>query len=319
MSTLIAADEAPAGNPQGPGNTGRPRKNGTKRSKNYRGVSPALRAENNIIRSIGVFLLWAVVAVSIAMLLWMVLQAFRDTRSILSSPWGLPEGLDFSNFVNAWTVSDFATATFNSVITTGVSSFLTVAIAAPAAYYLSRVESRLTNGLSLYFILGLGIPAQVILIPLFVMLNKVYLTDSLIGLNLVYIAGSMPFTVFLLTAFFRSLPMEMEEAAALDGASALRTFIQITLPLAKGGILTAFVLQVVAHWNETLLALTLIQSTEKYTLPVALISFVQQQTYSGADWGGLFAGLCIVVLPMLIIYVWLGRRLTEGLTLGMGK
>ena len=84
-------------------------------------------------------------------------------------------------------------------------------------------------------------------------------------------------------------------------------------------LLTAFVLQVVAHWNETLLALTLIQSTEKYTLPVALISFVQQQTYSGADWGGLFAGLCIVVLPMLIIYVWLGRRLTEGLTLGMGK
>lgn len=289
------------------------------RTKNHRGVSPALRAENNPVRSIGVFILWAVVAISIAMLLWMVLQAFRDTRAILSDPWGLPTTFDFSNFVRAWTVSDFATATFNSVITTGVSSFLTVAVAAPAAYYLSRVESRLTGGLSLYFILGLGIPAQVILIPLFVMLNEVRLTDSLIGLNLVYIAMSMPFTVFLLTAFFRSLPLEMEEAAALDGASALRTFIQITLPLAKGGILTAFVLQVVAHWNETLMALTLIQSTEKYTLPVALISFVQQQTYSGADWGGLFAGLCIVVLPMLIIYVWLGRRLTEGLTLGMGK
>ena len=315
MSTLTAHDTAPDKAPyQAPEKAPAP-----VRRKNHRGVSPALRAENNIIRSIGVFLLWAVVAVSIAMLVWMVLQAFRDTRSILGSPWGMPESLDFSNFVRAWTVSDFATATINSTLTTAISSFLTVAIAAPAAYYLARVESRLTNSLSLYFILGLGIPAQVILIPLFVMLNKVYLTDSLIGLNLVYIAGSMPFTVFLLTAFFRSLPMEMEEAAALDGATALRTFVQITLPLAKGGILTAFVLQVVAHWNETLLALTLIQSTEKYTLPVALISFVQQQTYSGADWGGLFAGLCIVVLPMLIIYIWLGRRLTEGLTLGMGK
>ncbi|POH60254.1 carbohydrate ABC transporter permease [Arthrobacter glacialis] len=296
-----------------------PAKPAKPRARNHRGVSPALRAENNVIRSIGVFVLWAVVVISIAMLAWMVLQAFRDTRAILSDPWGMPATFDFSNFVRAWTVSDFATATFNSVVTTGISSFLTVAIAAPAAYYLSRVESRLTGGLSLYFILGLGIPAQVILIPLFIMLNEVNLTDSLIGLNLVYIAMSMPFTVFLLTAFFRSLPLEMEEAAALDGASALRTFVQITLPLAKGGILTAFVLQVVAHWNETLLALTLIQSTEKYTLPVALISFVQQQTYSGADWGGLFAGLCIVVLPMLIIYVWLGRRLTEGLTLGMGK
>ncbi len=307
MSTLI---ETPSAAPQKPS---------PRRAKNFHGVSPAMRAEHNLFRSIGVVILWAVVVLSLAILLWMVLQAFRDTRSILSDPWGLPETIDFTNFVQAWTVSDFATATFNSVITTAVSSFVCVAVAAPAAYYLSRVESRLTNGLSLYFILGLGIPAQVILIPLFIMLNKVNLTDSLIGLNLVYIAMSMPFTVFLLTAFFRSLPMEMEEAAALDGASALRTFVQITLPLAKGGILTAFVLQVVAHWNETLLALTLIQSTEKYTLPVALISFVQQQTYSGADWGGLFAGLCIVVLPMLIIYVWLGRRLTEGLTLGMGK
>jgi len=307
MSTLTAPKKTEEHKPAKP------------RARNHHGVSPALRADHNALRSVGVFLLWAVVAISIAMLLWMVLQAFRDTRSILSDPWGMPNTFDFSNFVRAWTVSDFATATFNSVITTGVSSFLTVAVAAPAAYYLSRVESRLTGGLSLYFILGLGIPAQVILIPLFIMLNEVNLTDSLIGLNLVYIAMSMPFTVFLLTAFFRSLPMEMEEAAALDGASALRTFVQITLPLAKGGILTAFVLQVVAHWNETLLALTLIQSTEKYTLPVALISFVQQQTYSGADWGGLFAGLCIVVLPMLIIYVWLGRRLTEGLTLGMGK
>lgn len=296
-----------------------PAKSAARRPKNFHGVSPAMRAEHNAFRSVGVVLLWAVVAISIGILLWMLLQSFRDTRSILGDPWGMPETFDFSNFVRAWTVSDFATATYNSVVTTAVSSFVCVAIAAPAAYYLARVESRLTGGLSLYFILGLGIPAQVILIPLFVMLNKVNLTDSLLGLNLIYIAMSMPFTVFLLTAFFRSLPVEMEEAAALDGATALRTFVQVTLPLAKGGILTAFVLQVVAHWNETLLALTLIQSTEKYTLPVALISFVQQQTYSGADWGGLFAGLCIVVLPMLIIYVWLGRRLTEGLTLGMGK
>ncbi|GGJ37050.1 carbohydrate ABC transporter permease [Paenarthrobacter histidinolovorans] len=291
----------------------------TTRRRGRRGVSPALRGERGVVRGIGVGLLWLVVAISIAALVWMVAQAFRDTRAILDDPWGVPASLDFGNFVRAWTVGDFAVATWNSLLTTVVSSVLTVAIAAPCAYYLSRVDNRLTRGLSLYFILGLGIPAQVILIPLFVMLNKVYLTDSIIGLNLVYIGVSMPFTVFLLTAFFRSLPLEMEEAAALDGTTAFGTFWRITLPLAKGGILTAFILQVISHWNETLLALTLLQSTEKYTLPVALISFVQQQTYSGADWGGLFAGLVIVVLPMLIIYVWLGRRLTEGLTLGMGK
>ena len=283
-----------------------------------RGGAPIGR-ERSVLRGIGLVLLWAFVALNIAWMIWMVIQAFRDTRSILSDPWGLHTSLDPVNFVTAWTAGDFATATLNSVSTTLVSSFVTVAIAAPAAYYLGRVENRFTNALTMYFVLGLGIPVQVILIPLFVMLNEVYLTDSLIGLNIVYVGVSMPFTVFLLIAFFRSLPQELEEAAALDGASAFGTFWRITLPLAKGGILTAFVLQVISHWNETLLALTLLQSTDKYTLPVALISFIQQQTYSGADWGGLFAGLCIVVLPMLAIYLWLGRRLTEGLTLGMGK
>ncbi len=142
-----------------------------------------------------------------------------------------------------------------------------------------------------------------ILIPLFVMLSHVYLTNSLVGLNLVYIGVAMPFTVFLLTAFFRSLPVELEEAAALDGSSAVSTFWRIMLPVARGGLITAFVLNIIANWNKTLLALALLQSTDKYTLPVALISFVQQQTYSGADWGGLFAGLCIIVIPILVVYI----------------
>lgn len=288
-----------------------------KRRRGFR--KAAITRDRSVLRGIGLVLLWVFVVLNVAWMVWMVIQAFRDTRSILADPWGLPTSLDPVNFVTAWTAGNFATATLNSVVTTVVSSFLTVAIAAPAAYYLSRVENRLTNSLTMYFVLGLGIPVQVIVIPLFVMLNQVYLTDSLIGLNIVYIGVSMPFTVFLLTSFFRSLPLEMEEAAALDGTTAFGTFWRITLPLAKGGILTAFVLQVISHWNETLLALTLIQSTDKYTLPLALIAFIQQQTYSGANWGGLFAGLCIVVLPMLVIYLWLGRRLTEGLTLGMGK
>lgn len=282
-------------------------------------LSPALRSENTVGRALGVGLLWISVVVGMVMLLWIVVQSLRDTRSILDQPFGLPDTLHFENWVTAWTVGDFGMATFNSVITTIISSVLTVVVAAMAAYYIGRVDTRVTRFLSNYFVLGLGIPVQVILIPLFVMLNQVYLTDSLIGLNLVYVGVSMPFTVFLLIAFFRSIPAEVEEAAAIDGASAWRTMWTITMPLAKGGILTAFVLQVIAHWNETLLAMTLLSSTQKYTLPIALIAFIQQQTYSGADWGGLFAGICIVVLPMVALYMLVGRRLTEGLTMGMGK
>lgn len=274
---------------------------------------------NGPFRFAGSSLIWLLVAFNILLLVWILLQSFRDTSEIFSNPWGLPTSLSWDNFVTAWNASDFGIATLNSINVAVVSSVLAVGIAAPAAYYLSRQENRLTNALTVYFVLGLGVPVQVILIPLFVMLARMYLIDSLLGLNLVYVGVSMPFTVYLLTAFFRSLPTELEEAAALDGSSPAGTFFRIMLPLAKGGLLTAFVLQVISHWNETLLALTLLQTTEHYTLPIALISFVQQQTYSGADWGGMFAGLTIVIMPMVITFVWLGRRLTEGLTLGMGK
>ena len=281
--------------------------------------SPAERGDKSVLRTIGIVVVWIAVALGVLLLAWVVLQSLRDTRSILGQPFGLPDGLRWDNYARAWTGGNFGIAAWNSLTVTIISSVLTIVVAAPAAYFLGRVETPLTEGLTFYFILGLGIPAQVILIPLFIMLNSVYLTDSLIGLNLVYIGVSMPFTVFLLVGFFRSLPIEVEEAAALDGASPWGTMWRIAMPLAKGGLLTAFILQVISHWNETLLALTLLQSTEKYTLPVALISFIQQQTYSGADWGGEFAGIVLIVLPMLALYLWVGSKLSAGLTVGIGK
>ncbi|MDO5736612.1 MAG: carbohydrate ABC transporter permease [Propionibacteriaceae bacterium] len=281
--------------------------------------SPAERGDKSVLRTIGIVIVWISVALGVLLLGWVILQSLRDTRSILGQPFGLPDALRWDNYARAWTGGNFGVAAWNSLTVTVISSVLTIVVAAPAAYFLGRVETPLTEGLTFYFILGLGIPAQVILIPLFIMLNSVYLTDSLIGLNLVYIGVSMPFTVFLLVGFFRSLPVEVEEAAALDGASPWGTMWRIAMPLAKGGLLTAFILQVISHWNETLLALTLLQSTEKYTLPVALISFIQQQTYSGADWGGEFAGIVLIVLPMLALYLWVGSKLSAGLTVGIGK
>lgn len=281
--------------------------------------SPAMRGDRSLVRSIGIIFVWIAVIIGLLLLAWIILQSLRDTRSILGQPFGIPDRLAWENYANAWTGGNFGIAAWNSITVTVISSVLTVVVAAPAAYFLGRVKTPLTEGLIFYFILGLGIPAQVILIPLFIMLNEFYLTDSLIGLNIVYIGVSMPFTVFLLVGFFRSLPEEVEEAAALDGASAWGTMWRIAMPLAKGGILTAFILQVISHWNETLLAITLLQSTDKYTLPVALIAFIQKQTYSGADWGGEFAGIALIVLPMLGLYLWVGTKLSAGLTVGIGK
>ncbi|MFB8266122.1 carbohydrate ABC transporter permease [Streptomyces sp. NPDC055955] len=270
------------------------------------------------LRRIGLILVWVFVATNLFLLLWMVLSSLRTTREIFASPWSLPTRVEVSNYVTAFD-SGFGRAALNSVLVSSTAAVISVALAAPAAYALSRRLSGAAGPLTLLFVLGLGVPGQVLLIPVFLMLSRIGLVDSLVGLGFAYVALSMPFTVFLLTGFFRSLPQEVEEAAALDGASPARTFWQIVLPLARSGMITAFLLQFINNWNETLFSLALVQSDDNYTLPLALARFIGEQQYKGADWGGMFAGLCLIVAPMLVLYGWLSRRIITGMTLGIGK
>jgi N-acetylglucosamine transport system permease protein len=129
---------------------------------------------------------------------------------------------------------------------------------------------------------------------------------------------ALPFTVFVLVGYFRSLPTELEEAAALDGASPFRTFRTVMLPLARSGITTMVVLNVLSLWNETIVALLLIPNQDMQTLNVALLNFYTAMQYT-SDWGGLFAGVVIVILPMILLYFIVGRRVISGMTDGLGK
>lgn len=269
-------------------------------------------------RACGIGLIWLSVAAGLLLLLWMVLTSLRDSRSVFDNPWALPDPWKLSNYATAFD-SGFGRAAVNSVLVSGSAALVSVVLAAPAAYALSRRLNSLAGPLTMLFVLGLGVPGQVLLIPVFFMLSKVNLVDTLPGLFLVYVGIAMPFTVFLLTGFLRSLPGELEEAAALDGASPARTFWQIVLPMARSGLITAFVLQVINNWNETLFALSLMQSNDNFTLPLVLARFIGEQQYRGADWGGMFAGLCLIVAPMLTLYAWLSRRIITGMTLGIGK
>lgn len=267
----------------------------------------------------GVGLVWLLAVFNVGVLAWMGVAALREHTAIFSEPWSLSAFGQFGNFAKAWSDSGFGAAALNTVVLVAGSAVVLVAISAPAAYALARSGTRISGAMALFFALGIGIPVQVIVIPLFVMLENIGLVNSLTGLFVLYVALSLPFTVFLLTAFFGSLPEEVEEAAAIDGAGPLRTFLQISLPLARGGLITALILNAIGLWNETFIALVFIQDTELQTLPLALLGFMQTQQYSGADYGALFAGVCILVLPMLALYVWLGRRIVEGMTLGAVK
>lgn len=286
------------------------------------GVLASLRAGFSDMwtsRGIPTVLIWAFVAFDIFVLGWLLVSSLKTTREILELPWSLPAVLQWQNFEEAWIAGNFGIAAMNTLFLSVATASATILIAAPAAYALSRFKVFGAESITMFFALGIGIPAQVIVLPLYALMSAFGLVDSLSGLWLLYVATSLPFAVFFLTGFFATMPAELEEAAALDGASPFRTFWSIMLSMARSGIITLFILNLIAHWNETIFALVLLQSEEKETLPLALLKFLQQMQYNAANWGGLFAGMCIVILPILAIYFWLGSRIIEGFTLGGGK
>ncbi|GAB3889079.1 carbohydrate ABC transporter permease [Kibdelosporangium lantanae] len=275
------------------------------------------------LRVLGSVIVWLFTAFNIMVLYWLLAAAFKTPLEIFRDPLALPSqlfrtGKPFRNFIYAWDTADFGTAFFNTVLLVAVCSVVIVLISAPAAYALSRLGVRGSGPLTGFIAIGMGIPFQTVVIPLFIVLAKINLTNNLFGLGVLYVALSLPFTVFLLTGFFRSLPDELEEASAIDGASPTRTFWSIMLPLARGGLITALILNAIGLWNETLLAIVFLQENANFTLSRALFTFYNAASYQ-SEYGGLLAGVAIIVLPMLVMYVLLARRIITGLTLGAGK
>lgn len=263
-----------------------------------------------------ILIMWSVF--TIFGMLWLVTSSFKRTGDILRGVWSLPTDPFWGNYEKAWSVVNMGTYFWNSVIIVSVSIILLLVVSAPAAYVLTRIKFRGVQFLTQLFIVGMGIPYPLLFIPLFVMLKSSGLIDTLPGLILVYVALSIPFTVFLLTGFFATLPEEIEESAALDGAGAFRIFFSITLPLASPGLLTAAIFNFIGLWNEYMLALIFMSSQEKRTVALGLYALQGSMQYTG-DWGALFAGVMIVVLPTILLYLVLSERMIAGITLGAGK
>ena len=207
---------------------------------------------------------------------------------------------------------------FNSILVVLASVFVVVAVSAPAAYVLSRVPFIGNSAVSYYFIAGMGLPFQLILVPLFVMLSKIGLADSLEGLILVYVGVSIPFTVLLLTGFFKTLPVELEDAASVDGCSDFGIFWKVMMPLGTPGLITAAIFNFISIWNEYLLAMLIINSDKLRTLPLGVMNIRYSMQYT-ADWTALFAAVVIVIIPNFLLYIFLSDRIMSGLTLGVGK
>jgi raffinose/stachyose/melibiose transport system permease protein len=228
----------------------------------------------------------------------------------------LPQSLTFTNFRAAWNVGQFGTSFINSGLITLVKVPIGVFLAALLSYSLAKLRINLRRSILFLMLLGLTVPIFIAVVPIFTMLRQVGLIDNIWGLIPPYLAFGLPFEVLILTGFFRRIPQELIEAARIDGASELRIFTRIVLPLSLPILVTVAVLDAVATWNELVMALVLLSSPGHRTVPLSLLNFQGQFT---TDFPALCAGILIALLPILVAYGFLQRWIVSGLTAGAVK
>ncbi|MEU5383469.1 MULTISPECIES: carbohydrate ABC transporter permease [Kitasatospora] len=269
----------------------------------------------------GFLALWAVLI--IVPLIWIVLGSFKNNTEIGNSAWSWPSHWGFDAFTRAWDkgIGDFFVST---VIVLAGSLTLTMLLGSMAAYVLARYEFRGNRVIYYFFVAGAMFPVYLALVPLFFMMKNLGTVIPWLGLNqyagliLVYTAYSLPFTVFFLHSFFRSLPSAVHEAAMIDGCSHSRAFFQVMVPMAKSGLISVFIFNVLGQWNQYLLPLTLMQQQsssdpDRSMLAQGLMNLAQQSGYA-SDFPGLFAGMTIAMLPVLVVYLSFQRQVQAGLT-----
>lgn len=262
---------------------------------------------------LGGWALFTILAIS-----WVVLASLKTNRDVFRNPFAIPTDPQWNNYVKVWTTSDVGQGFLNSLIIVGISVALILLISSPASYVLSRARFRGRGLLTMIYIAGIGIPYPLLFIPLFALLAGLKLINTIPGLILVYVSLSIPFTVYILTGFFSSLPQELEDAAVIDGCNDFDVFRRVMLPLASPGIITSAIFNFIGLWNEFQLALIFIQDPNMRPLSLSLYSLKNAMTYSG-DWAGLFAGVVIVIVPTVVLFIWLSERMISGITLGSVK
>ncbi|MGP3977801.1 carbohydrate ABC transporter permease [Streptomyces sp. 8N114] len=277
------------------------------------------RSESGALNVFSHVFLIAWVVMAAGPLVWVALTAFRPTADFLNDPMGLPSSIHWQNFANAWTEAKIGQYAFNSVIILAGSLTGTMLLGSMAAYVIARFTFPGNRFIFLLFAGGMMFPVILALIPLFTIMDNMSLLDTRPGLIIAYIAYSLPFTTFFLTSFFRTLPSGVQEAAMIDGASHTRTFFQVMLPMAKPGLVSIGIFNFLGQWNQYLLPLLLNNEDENnYVLPQGLAALTVSQGYAG-DWGALFAGLTIAMVPVLVVYAVFQRQVQAGLTAGALK
>ena len=275
-----------------------------------------------------IYLVLGILAVLILIpVLWVMVASVKETSEHYGSPWALPSHIHLQNFADAWTKANMGGYMLHSVTITVLALGILLVVALPASYCLARFKFVGGKFLNTCFMAGLFINVNYIVVPIYLMLSdgdkwlkgvlgSTFLLNNHIVVAVVYAATALPFTIYLLSSYFATLPHDFEEAAYIDGAGYSRTMLQIIFPMAKPSIITIILFNFLSFWNEYIISMTLMSSTKApRTLPVGLLNLMQAQQ-SAAQYGTMYAGLVLVMLPTLILYICVQRQLTQGMTVG---
>ena len=289
-----------------------------------------LKNENNSgdrLYKIFIYVVLGLLAVLILVpVLWVFMASVKETVEHYGNPWALPTHIHWQNFTEAWERADMGSYMGHSVIVTGLALGILLVVALPASYCLARFKFVSQKFLNTCFMAGLFINVNYIVVPIYLMLadgdkwlkgvlGSGFLLNNHIVVAVVYAATALPFTIYLLSSYFATLPHDFEEAAYIDGAGYWRTMLEIIFPMAKPSIITVILFNFLSFWNEYIIVKTLVTDKELWTLPAGLLNLMQAQQ-SAAEYGPMYAGLVLVMLPVLILYICVQKNLTKGMTVG---
>jgi len=249
-------------------------------------------------------------------LVWLLLTSLKSAQDLAHNTWGLPQKYIFSNYIDAWSRSRISTYMLNSVYSTVIAIGVTIVTVCPISFVLARFNFK-GNRLVYYFaIAGMMIPIHSAIIPIYMMVGDMKAYNSLSVLGLIYGAFRIPISIFIMESFIRVLPKELDECAFIDGCSTWKLFFKITMPLSKDGIVTISVLAVLGCWNELLVAMLLLNKTNKKTLPSGLMGFLAEYT---SEYTKLAAGVMIAIIPAIIFYAFASNKIEKGMIAGAIK
>lgn len=249
-------------------------------------------------------------------LIWMLYTSFKTNREISMNTWALPATLHFQNYLNAWETAKIGVYLFNSIYISTLAVILTLVISCAAAFVLAKFSFPFQKLIYSFFIVGMLIPLQSVLVPLFIQMRNLNLLNSPWSLILSYTAFGLPISVFILENFIRGLPDSVIEAAVMDGSSLTRVFFSLILPMARPALATVTILNFLNNWKEFSFSLIFINDDLKKTLPTGLYNFVGAYSSNYAE---LMAAVSIASLPIIALYLLLQEQVVQGMTAGAVK